>query len=270
MQPNSVKEKLRRGLSVFGTSLTDCLDPEFAVLLEAAGVEFFFVDTEHSPASYSQIQALCRAARGVGIVPMVRVPQNESFLITRALDVGAMGLVVPRVHSLAEAHSAVGFMKYIPIGRRGFGMRSIITDYRWTNAAAEMASANQETLVVLQIESKEGLETVEEIAAVPEVDALMIGPYDLSISMGIPEDFQNPLFWDAVDRVIQACKRAGIAAGIQFGNMEWLCETQRRGARFLLYSNDVSVLFQGYKEAMSSLKAARLEGGIAPKIGSQT
>jgi 2-keto-3-deoxy-L-rhamnonate aldolase RhmA len=255
MQANTVKQKLKRHLPVFGTSVTDCLDPEFAVLLEAAGLEFFFIDTEHSPATYSQIQALCRAARGVGIIPMVRVPQNESFLITRALDVGAMGLVIPRVHSPAEARSAIDFMKYKPVGRRGFGMRSIITDYRWTNAAAEMASANDETLAVLQIESKEGLESVEEIAAIPEVDALMIGPYDLSISMGIAEDFQNPRFWDAVDRVVQACEHAGIAAGIQFGNMEWLRETQRRGARFLLYSNDVSVLLQGYREAITSLKA---------------
>ena len=219
MQPNSLKEKLKRGLPVFGTSLTDCLDPEFAVLLEAAGVEFFFVDTEHSPASYSQIQALCRAARGVGIVPMVRVPQNESFLITRALDVGAMGLVVPRVHSPAEARSAVDFMKYIPIGRRGFGMRSIITDYRWTNAAAEMASANQETLVVLQIESKEGLETVEEIAAVPEVDALMIGPYDLSISMGIAEDFQNSF---SGTPLIESSKRASaLGLRLEFNSGTW-------------------------------------------------
>jgi 2-keto-3-deoxy-L-rhamnonate aldolase RhmA len=254
MQANTVKEKLKKGLPVFGTSLTDCLDPEFAVLLEAAGVEFFFVDTEHSPASYSQIQGLCRAARAVGIIPLVRVPQNESHLITRALDVGAMGLVIPRVHSPAEAQSAARFMKYLPAGRRGFGMRSIVTDYRWTNAVEEMASANHETMVVLQIESKEGLESVEEIAFIEEVDVLMIGPYDLSISMGIAEDFQNPLFWNAVDRIVRACERAGIAAGVQFGNIELLRETQRRGTRFLLYSNDVSVLFAGYKQAMDSLK----------------
>jgi len=256
MQPNTVKEKLRKGLPVFGTSLTDCLDPEFAVLLEAAGADFFFVDTEHSPANYSQIQGLCRAARAAGIIPLVRVPQNESFLITRALDVGAMGLVIPRVHSPDEAQSALDFMKYLPLGKRGFGMRSIITDYRWTNATEEMASANRETMVVLQIESKEGLESVEEIASIDGVDALMIGPYDLSISMGIAEEFQNPVFWNAVDRIVRACERSKVAAGVQFGNMEWLRETQRRGARFLLYSNDVSVLFDGYKQAMASLKAA--------------
>ncbi len=85
-----VKEALKAGKAVFGTSLTDCLDPEIAVLLQAAGLDFFFVDTEHSPASYGQIQALCRSARAAGIVPLVRVSENVSFLVTRALDVGAM------------------------------------------------------------------------------------------------------------------------------------------------------------------------------------
>ena len=254
MQPNPVKASLKAGLPVFGTSLTDCLDPEFAVLLRAAGLDFFFVDTEHSPAGYSEIQALCRSARSAGIVAMVRVPQNESYLITRALDVGAMGIVVPRVHSPQEAQSAVDFMKFAPAGRRGFGLRSIITDFEWTNAPAEMVSANNETLTVLQIESKEGLASVEEIASVPQVDALMIGPYDLSISLGIAEEFQNPAFWQAVERVIKACDEAQIAAGIQFGDMSLLQETQRRGGRFLLYSNDVSVLHDGYKRAMSVLK----------------
>jgi 2-keto-3-deoxy-L-rhamnonate aldolase RhmA len=255
LQANKVKEMLRAGKPVFGTSLTDCLDPETAVLLQAAGADFFFVDTEHSPANYAQIQALCRAARAAGIVPMVRVTENRSYLITRTLDVGAMGIIVPRVHSPQEAQEAVSFSKFAPSGRRGFGLRSIITDFQWTDARQEMDSANRETFMVLQIESKEGLSRVEEIASTTGVDALMIGPYDLSISMGIAEDFQNPAFWNAVDRVVKACSQAEIAAGIQFGNMSLLRESQRRGARFLLYSNDVSVLFDGYKSAMAELKA---------------
>jgi len=255
LQSNKVKEMLRAGKPVFGTSLTDCLDPETAVLLQAAGADFFFVDTEHSPASYAQIQALCRAARAAGIVPMVRVTENRPYLITRTLDVGAMGIIVPRLHSPQEAQEAVSVSKFAPSGRRGFGLRSIITDYQWTDARQEMDSANRETFMVLQIESKEGLSRVEEIASTPGVDALMIGPYDLSISMGIAEDFQNPAFWNAVDRVVKACSQAEIAAGIQFGDMSLLRESQRRGARFLLYSNDVSVLFDGYKSAMAELKA---------------
>jgi 2-keto-3-deoxy-L-rhamnonate aldolase RhmA len=108
MQKNSAKKLLREGHQVYGTSLTDCLDAEFAALLKAAGMDFFFVDTEHSPADYHQIQAICRAARGVGIVPMVRVTENVPYLITRALDIGAMGLVIPRVHSAEQAPHGCG------------------------------------------------------------------------------------------------------------------------------------------------------------------
>jgi 2-keto-3-deoxy-L-rhamnonate aldolase RhmA len=254
MQKNTAKELLKAGHQVYGTSLTDCFDAEFAVLLKAAGMDLFFVDTEHSPADYHEIQALCRAARGVGITPMVRVTENLPHLITRALDIGAMGIVVPRVHSPEQARAAVEMMKYPPKGRRGFGMRSIITDYRWTTAVEEMDSADDETLTVLQIESKEGLSCVEEIARTPNVDVLFIGPYDLTISMGIAEQFQTDAFWNAVDRVIAACSTSGIAAGIQTGDLALLTEARRRGVRFLLYSNDVSVLFQGYRDAISELR----------------
>jgi 2-keto-3-deoxy-L-rhamnonate aldolase RhmA len=254
MQKNSAKKLLREGHQVYGTSLTDCLDAEFAALLKAAGMDFFFVDTEHSPADYHQIQAICRAARGVGIVPMVRVTENVPYLITRALDIGAMGLVIPRVHSAEQARMAVDMMKYPPKGRRGFGMRSTITDHGWTNAVDEMDSADRETLVVLQIESREGLSCVEEIARTPNVDVLFIGPYDLTISMGIAEQFQGAEFWNAVDRVIAACNQAGIAAGIQTGDMALLREARKRGVRFLLYSNDVTVLFEGYRDAIAELR----------------
>ncbi|MGH9503725.1 MAG: HpcH/HpaI aldolase family protein [Terriglobales bacterium] len=254
MQRNSVKEKLKAGDCVYGTSLEDCLDAEIAVLLAAAGFDFFFVDTEHCPASYAQIQALCRSGRGAGIIPLVRVTQNEPDLISRALDVGAMGVIVPRVHSAEQARAALDVMKFPPLGHRGFGLRSTVTDFRGGAASDEVKSANQETLAVLMIESKEGLESVEAIAATPNLDVLFIGPYDLSLSLGIVEEFDNPVFWQAVERVIAACRKAGIATGLQSGNIEIALKARSLGARLIIYGSDVSVLFQGYRDAMARLK----------------
>jgi 2-keto-3-deoxy-L-rhamnonate aldolase RhmA len=256
MQKNMVKEKLRAGNAVYGTSLEIALDPEMALLLAAAGLDFFFIDTEHCPADYHEIQALCRTARGAGLVPMVRVTQNEPHLITRTLDVGAMGIIVPRVHSAQEARDSIECIKYLPEGRRGFGMRGIIHDFQFTNPADEMASANRETMAVLQIESQEGLCRVEEIAATRHVDALFIGPYDLTISMGIAEQFDSPVFWGAVDRVIAGCENAGIASGIQSPRLDLLHEARRRGVRFLMYSSDVAVLLDGFKRGIAELKSA--------------
>ncbi|HWB99759.1 MAG TPA: aldolase/citrate lyase family protein [Bryobacteraceae bacterium] len=254
MQKNTAKEKLKAGEIVYGSSLTECFDAEIAILLKAAGLDFFFTDTEHSTADYHDIQGLCRAARGAGIIPMVRVTDTVPFLITRALDVGAMGIVVPRVHSAAQARTVVDAMKYPPEGTRGFGMRGIITDFQWTNAEDEMASANHETLTVVQIESQAGLDHVEEIAGTPGLDVLFVGPYDLTISMGIAEQFRERTFWSAVDRVVAACERNGIAAGLQTGDKWIFREAQKRGVRFLLYSNDVTVLFEGYRDAIAELK----------------
>jgi 2-keto-3-deoxy-L-rhamnonate aldolase RhmA len=167
---------------------------------------------------------------------------------------GAMGIIVPRVHSREEACRAVQASKYLPEGQRGFGMRSVIHDFRFTNPTDEMASANRETLVVLQIESRGGLDNVEEIAAVPHVDALFIGPYDLTISLGIAERFESEEFWSAVQRVVAACDKAGIAAGIQSPRVDLLHEAMRRGVRLVLYSSDVAVLLAGFRAGLEEVR----------------
>jgi 2-keto-3-deoxy-L-rhamnonate aldolase RhmA len=255
VRKNKIKELLKAGKCVYGTSLEDCLGSELPVFLAKAGLDFFFVDTEHSPASYAEFQALCRTAHSAGIVPLLRVTQNRPELISRALDHGAMGIIVPRIHCAEAGREALDVMKFPPLGHRGFGLRTIVTDFMTGPAADEVTSCNRETLAVLMIESAAGLDHVEEIAKLPELDALFIGPYDLSLSLGIVEQFDNPIFWNAVDRVGAACKAAGIAAGMQTGRMPMLLEARRRGFRFLMYSSDVGVLFSGFKQAMSELKA---------------
>lgn len=259
MRKNLVKERLRAGQCVYGTSLEECLDPEMPALLKASGLDFFFVDTEHSAADYAQIRALCRVAISEKIVPLVRVPQNEPALITRALDMGVMGVIVPRVHSLAEAEAALDVMKFPPLGHRGFGLHGIVTDYGSVPAQGQIESANEETMAVLMIESGRGLDSVEAIAKVPALDVLFIGPVDLTLSLGIIGQFDNPIFLDAVKRIVAACRSAGVAAGMQTGNMELLMNGRDMGVRFLMYSSDTGVLQKGYTEAVARMK--NLNGG---------
>ncbi|MEX2261419.1 MAG: aldolase/citrate lyase family protein [Bryobacteraceae bacterium] len=252
---NAAKDKLRAGKCIYGTSVEYCLDPEVSLLLRRAGLDLFFIDTEHQAASYRDIRGICRTARDFGITPLVRVTQNEPALITRALDCGAMGIVVPRVHSPAEACAAVSAMKYLPEGNRGFGMHSIMTDLEWEDPATMMASANRETMTVLQVESKQALACIDAIAATPGLDVLFVGPYDLTISMGIAEQFQSQAFADAMDRVAAACEKNGVAAGIQTGDMNLLKEARRRGYRFLLYGSDFAVLQSAYRERIAEARA---------------
>jgi 2-dehydro-3-deoxyglucarate aldolase/4-hydroxy-2-oxoheptanedioate aldolase len=249
-----VREKLLAGGKVYGTSFGDRLDAELPIILAAAGIDFFFVDTEHSAVSYNQIKSICRSARGAGVVPLVRVTTNSSALIARALDIGAMGIIVPRINSVAEARAAVDAMKFPPIGNRGYGLGSIVTDLKGASAQEETLSANRETLVVLMIESQEGLDAVEEIAAVPAIDVLFIGPYDLSLSLGIIEQFEHPIFLKALEKIVKAGQNAGLAVGLQSGNMKLLTRVREMGVRFLICGSDSSVLLEGYRKTLAAMK----------------
>lgn len=255
MQKNSAKAKLQAGESIYATSVEYCLDPEISLLLAKAGFDMFFIDTEHQAASYAQIRAICRTARDFGIPALVRVTQNDPALITRALDCGAMGIVVPRVHSAEQARAAIQMMRYTPEGDRGFGMHSIMTNFEWGDPVAMMAEANRETLAILQIESRAGLEAVEAIASTPGLDVLFIGPYDLSISMGIAEQFRSAEFWAAVDRVVAAAKANGVAVALQTGDPWITAEARRRGVRLSICSGDFAILLGAYKEKLAQMKA---------------
>ncbi len=254
MQKNTVKERLRAGECVYGTAIEDRHDPEVVVLLARAGFDFFFIDTEHSPAGYKDIQNLCRVARSFGLVPLVRVTENRLEIICRTLDVGAMGVIVPRVHSPEAGRAALNVIKFPPEGNRGYGLRSIVSDLQPISPPEAVASCNRETMAVLMIESRAGLEHVEEIAAIPGVDALFIGPFDLSLSLGFVGQMDHPDMLKALDRVIAATKSAGNATGIHTTNLPLLQEAKKRGARFLMYGSDSSCLFEGYKRAIGHLK----------------
>ncbi len=264
MQKNTIKATLREGGTVVGTCLTDYVEPEVVPIVKAAGLDFFFIDTEHSPTGYREIQTLVRVAKAAEVTPLVRVTQAEYFLIARALDVGAMGIVAPRIHSVEQARSVVSAMKFPPAGGRGYGLRGIITDYEFQGARAEMESADSETMVILQMESRECVEAIYDITAVEGVDAIMVGPFDLSVSLGIPGEFDNPVFWEAFDRMVDACRKNGVAPGVHMGNAKLLKRAQEHGARFLVFSTDVAVLLAGWKAARQEFLAGE---EVASKSG---
>jgi 2-keto-3-deoxy-L-rhamnonate aldolase RhmA len=264
MQTNTIKHTLKQGGSVLGSCITDYTSPEVVALLKAAGLDFFFIDTEHSPTDYREIQTLVRVARAADVIPVVRVTQSEYFLIARALDCGAMGIISPRTESVEEGERVVAAMKFPPVGRRGYGMRSIITDLDFHGAGPEMESANNETMVILQMETRSCVDAIYDITAIPGVDAIMVGPFDLSVSLGIPGDFENPIFWDAFDRMVDACNKNGVAPGVHMASTKMLKRAQEHGARFLVYGSDVSMMLAGWKAARAEIPSSE---EVAAKSG---
>ena len=260
MQANTIKHTLQQGGTVLGTCITDYTSAEVVAILKAAGLDFFFIDTEHSPTGYREIQTLVRVARAADVIPVVRVTQSEYFLIARALDCGAMGIIAPRIESVQEAKSVVGAMKFPPAGRRGYGMRSIINDFNFQGAQREMESADHETMVILQMETQSCVDAIYDITAIPGVDAIMVGPFDLSVSLGIPGDFENPIFWDAFDRMVDACNKNGVAPGVHMAKLPLLRKAREHGARYLVFGSDVSVLLNGWKSVRQDIEVGEEVG----------
>jgi 2-keto-3-deoxy-L-rhamnonate aldolase RhmA len=187
-------------------------NPTAAEVLANAGYDWISLDIEHTDIDIVSMTALLRGMYGRGVAPIARVTTNDVIEIRRSLDVGAQGVLVPFVSTAEQARRAVSACKYPPWGVRGY---SFCRANNWgVDFAADVETANDETAVIVMIESKEGAENIEEILAVEGVDAAFIGPYDLSGSYGIPGQIQDPIVRDACRRVIEACERAGKSVGL--------------------------------------------------------
>lgn len=187
-------------------------NPTAAEVLANVGWDWIAIDIEHTDIDVVSLTALLRGMYGRGVAPIARVSTNDVIEIRRALDVGAQGVLVPFVSTAEGARKAVSAAKYPPWGVRGYSF-SRANDWG-TRFKEDVQTANDETVVITMIESREGVENINEIVAVEGLDAIFIGPYDLSGSYGIPGQTQDPVLQDACRRVVEACERAGKAVGL--------------------------------------------------------
>jgi 2-keto-3-deoxy-L-rhamnonate aldolase RhmA len=211
MTNSSFRQALLQRRVTIGTWL-QINNPTAAEVLANAGYEWIAIDIEHTDIDIVSLTALLRGMYGRGAAPIARVSTNDTIEIRRALDVGAAGVLVPFVSTADQARRAVAAARYPPQGVRGF---SFCRANNWgVDFASEARSANDNVAVVIMIESKEGVENIEAIVAVDGLDAVFIGPYDLSGSYGIPGQIQAPVVRDACRRVIQACQRGNKSVGL--------------------------------------------------------
>src|SRR5262245_5973864 len=218
MPVNHAQSRLHNAGTVFGCILQQFRSAEIPRLLAEAGFDFVFVDCEHGGFDLETIQDVVRVARLAGITPLVRVGELSYSLVARALDVGAQGIILPRVEEPNLLREALSWMKFPPQGKRGFGLGPPQLDYRAQSFADAIADANATTLTVVQFESAKALERAEELLEVPGIDVALIGPSDLSISLGVPGEFEHPRLVEAVCLFIKVCNRYGVAPGIQVRN----------------------------------------------------
>jgi len=164
-----------------------------------------------------------------------------------------MGIMVPRVNTAEEARSVVQHAKYPPLGQRGFGARGVITDYEAVTVPQVIDWVNENTLVIVQVESGEAVAQLEQTSRIPGIDVAMIGPNDLSISLGVPGDFEHPKFLKAVEQTFEICLKNGIAPGVHTPNLQAVKRYRDMGMCFLMYSTEARMLLDAATKAVHEL-----------------
>jgi 4-hydroxy-2-oxoheptanedioate aldolase len=255
LKENKVKRALRRGEVCLGTMITTMRSPQIVSVLAASGWDFFTLDTEHNQFDMETLTDMMTVAQAEDIVPLIRVPDTQYHLMARPLDNGAQGLVCPRCESREQVEMIIRSTKYHPMGARGASLSGIHTGFHEINHAEYMKWANEETLMVIQIETKLAVDRVEELVSVPGVDAVWIGPFDLSTSMGLAGQFHHPEVEACYEKVIAACNKYSVAPGIHLGNLEALKRWIARGIRLAVYRSDSRLLMDASHGALAALRA---------------
>jgi 2-keto-3-deoxy-L-rhamnonate aldolase RhmA len=249
-----LRKRVLAGECVYGMMIRQARDPGAPALFAKAGYDFVFIDMEHGNYSMETVADLIGGARSAGIATIIRVPHLETFFISRVLDAGAEGIMVPMTSTKEQAERIVRYSKYAPLGQRGFGGQMGHTDYRPVKAVDFMKEANENTLIVAQIETKEAIENIDAILDVEGIDVGLIGPNDLSISLGIPDQMSSEILTKAIDKVVESAKKKRKASGIHIGNIEAIKKWRAKGMKVLAYSTDIGFMYNASKSSLEELK----------------
>jgi 2-keto-3-deoxy-L-rhamnonate aldolase RhmA len=251
---NNLKLKLKKGGLAVGTMISEIRNPNLAYLLAQCGFDFFIIDNEHGSYSPETISNMIAAARGAGVLTIVRIPEIRRENILKPLDCGAAGLLVPQVNTADQAKEIMTHAKYPPLGNRGVALSRPHSLYTRPKADQYLVQANEATFIAVQAESPEAIQNLESIATTPGVDAIFVGPTDLSVSLGIPGQVTHPDEIQAIDRVVEVCQKNGITPGIHMSNLEMLGAWIKKGMRFVTFSSDVDLLARAAADSLVQLK----------------
>jgi len=253
MLKNKVKEMLKNGESTLGL-VCNLISPQLTEIFGLTGFDFDIFDMEHGAYSFETLEKLVRVAKLYDMVPMARVPENSPKTILRALDAGCLGIVVPQIESKEEAQRFIDSTKYPPKGIRGTNWKTAAGQWGNYNASEYMAAADKNILRIIQIETKTGLDNIEEIVSVEDIDVVLIGASDLSASMGYPGNPGAPEVQEAIDHIIDTSKKAGIVIGGGGGtDKEKMADSQKRGVR-MYFANPAVFIRKNSQEIASSIK----------------
>ncbi len=256
MKVNTTKARLQNKEVVVGVALQQYRSAELPRLFAAVGFDYLFIDSEHGGFSLETVQDFVVAANHAGITPFVRVGEMSYSLVTKALDVGAQGVIFPRVECASLLEEAISWTKYPPHGRRGYGFMAPQLGYEQRSMAEVMTHLNAHTMVIAQFETSISVQRCDELLSVPGIDVAMIGPADLSVSLGIPGEFEHPRLLDAVAVLVAACERHGVVPGIHCRDWTLAAPWLSRGMRFLGCGSEHGVMLEKARQTITEVRIA--------------
>ena len=248
----AARERLKKG-DVFIGVFCKTTAPEFIEVIGYAGFDFCILDMEHGPVHLETLQHLVRAAEGSGLLPIVRTRDRAPESVAQPLDLGAAGVQVPQVASMAEAEAVVDAAKFAPRGHRGICRFVRAARFSALDRASYFAAANT-SLVILQLESTH-LSEYEKIAEIPGVDILFIGPYDLSQSLGIPGEIEHPRVLEEMRKIIAVAKSRNKTIGVFADSVTQAQRWIEAGVQYIAYSVDVGLFYAACRDTASALRA---------------
>ena len=234
IRENHAKRKQKAGKPSYGV-LSTSADPQIAELFGLAGFDYYMLDAEHGLMDVEQVVNVIRACEGVDMTPMVRIGSKDPKLVLQYLDAGMMGVMMPGLETVGEIKMLIDAVKYPPLGKRGMGITRASGYIAVGEEALEYIHfSNDQTMVIPQFEDAALLDRFEEMISQPGVDAVVIGPRDLSLNMGFPDGPNHPEVQEMIDRVVAICRKAGVAAGITAGSRADSANQVARGATMIL------------------------------------
>jgi len=250
---------------VWGTFVFEYGSPAVPRIMKAAGWDYILIDTEHASFGMETVGNLLHVSAAVGLPAVVRVPEAQRSLLSRPLDAGAMGVMIPRVESRAQAEDIVRYTKYFPMGDRGVALGTAHSAYQAVNGKQFIRQANTELLVIMQIETQRGMENLDDILSVPGLSVAYLGPHDLSTSMGMPGAVSHPRVVQAITAFLRGCKRHGVIPGIWVDSIQDGQAWMRRGARFMTYGADFSMLMERSRVVLDAVHPKERRHGRRPR-----
>ena len=242
-----IRQRLKQGDLLLGQLVLEFFTPGLGPMLDACGLDFVIFDMEHGRCDIGMLEQMIASCRGSGIVPMVRVPDQNFAPLARVLDLGARGVMVPRVETREQAEEIVRALKYAPQGKRGVAL-GVAHDLYRAAGAEFFAQSNEDIPVIIQVETVKAFENLEAIVSVPGVDVAWVGHYDLTVSMGIPAQFDHPRLMQAMDDLVEVCQRYGVAPGFLPPTPENAAHWASKGFRMLSLGTDIGVFLDGIRK----------------------